>query len=95
LLERLCAFDVKIYYADNFDVYPLLIPPEMLIQTKKETHGIERNNAPQRHWFARFRRRTCVVSRSVEMVDLTCALYAWFHSKEGKRRLFDLRIAIS
>ena len=90
-LERLETFDVKIYFADNWDGYAWSIPPEKLIQTKAETHGIERNNSQQRHWFARFRRRTCVVSRSVEMVDLTTALFAWFHSKEGKRRLFDLR----
>jgi insertion element IS1 protein InsB len=34
---------------------------------------------PQRHWFARFRRKTCVVSRSEEMVDLTTMLYAGVH----------------
>jgi len=43
-----------------------------------------------RHWFARFRRRTCVVSKSIEMVDLTVALFAKFHSKFGKRLLFSL-----
>ena len=31
-----------------------------------------------KNWFARFRRRTCVVSRSLLMVDLTMALYAKF-----------------
>jgi len=40
---------------------------------------IESNNMPQRHWFARFRRKTCVVSRSLEMVDLTTMLYAAVH----------------
>ncbi|MBF0426297.1 MAG: IS1 family transposase, partial [Magnetococcales bacterium] len=29
--------------------------------------------------FARFRRRTIVVSKSLEMVDLTVALFARFH----------------
>jgi len=56
-----------------------LIPPELLIQTKTQTHLIESNNFPQRHWFARFRRKTCVVSRSAAMVDLTVGLYANFH----------------
>jgi len=42
----------------------------MLVRTKAETHGIERNNFRQRHWFGRFRRKTCVVSRSTQMVDL-------------------------
>jgi len=50
----------------------------LLIQTKAETHGVERDNFRQRHWFARFRRKTCVVSRSLQMVDLTMSLYAKF-----------------
>jgi len=56
-----------------------MIPEEMLLQSKKYTHPIERNNFRQRHWFARFRRKTCVVSRSLQMVDLTMALFAKFH----------------
>jgi insertion element IS1 protein InsB len=43
----------------------------------------ESNNARQRHWFARFRRRTCVVSRSVEMVEATMALFARYHGNGG------------
>jgi insertion element IS1 protein InsB len=56
-----------------------MIPAFMLIQSKAETHLIESNNMPQRHWFARFRRKTCVISRSLEMIDLTVMLYAKFH----------------
>ena len=90
LLERLEKFNVKVYYSDGWDGYAELIPPDRLTQTKAQTHGIERNNSQMRHWFARFRRRTCVVSRSLEMVDLTVALFAKFHSKLGKRSLFSL-----
>jgi insertion element IS1 protein InsB len=32
-----------------------------------------------RHWFARFRQRTCVVSKTIEMVDATIALFAAYH----------------
>jgi IS1 family transposase len=92
LLERLEKFDVKVYCTDRWESYAELIPPEKLVQTKAETPAIERNNGQQRHWFARFRRRTCVVSRSVEMVDVTMALFAKFHSKRGKRDLWNLRI---
>ena len=48
--------------------------------------GSESNNARQRHWFARFRRRTCVVSRSVEMVEATMALFAHYHCNGGGSR---------
>ena len=79
MLERLKGLDVEVYFADGWESYAKLIPPEMLIQTKAETHGIERNNFRQRHWFGRFRRKTCIVSRSKEMVDLTMGLFATFH----------------
>jgi IS1 family transposase len=79
LYERLSAWNVDIYFADGWNAYSDIIPPEMLIQTKAETHLIESNNAPQRHWFARFRRKTVCVSRSEKMVDLTVGLYANFH----------------
>jgi hypothetical protein len=62
-----------------FRAYAELIPPEFLEQSKAETHLIESNNMPQRHWFARFRRKSCVVSRCERMVDLTIMLYAKFH----------------
>ena len=42
------------------------------------------NNARRRHWFARFRRRTCVVSRSVAMVEATMALFAYYHCNGGE-----------
>jgi transposase len=67
---------IDIYFSGHWHIYGELIPPELLIQTKTETHFIESNNMPQRHWFARFRRKTCVVSRSLEMVELTTILYA-------------------
>ena len=79
LYERLKLWKVDVFFADGWHSYSDIIPPELLIQTKAETHLIESNNAPQRHWFARFRRKTVCVSRSKEMVDLTIGLYANFH----------------
>ena len=67
------------FFADAWSVYSSIIPSELLIQTKSETHLIESNNMPQRHWFARFRRETVCVSRSEDMVNLTVGLYAKFH----------------
>lgn len=82
--------DVTVYFSDRLNTYAELIPPDRLVQTKKETYGIENNNGRQRHWFARFRRRTCVVSRSWKMVDLTMALFARFHCNRPSHLLFDL-----
>ena len=53
--------------------------PKILLQSKSQTVFIERNNGRQRHWFARFRRKSIAVSKTLEMVDLTMALFARFH----------------
>ena len=55
------------------------ISPNDLFQGKAGTVAIERNNCRQRHWFARFRRKSLVVSKALHMVDLTMALFARFH----------------
>ena len=79
MFKRLKKWNVKVYFGDHYGVYRDFISTECLIQTKSETHLIESNNFTQRHWFARFRRKTCCVSRSIEMIDLTIFLYAAFH----------------
>ena len=79
LYKRLKVWNVDVYFADGWRAYSDLIPKKLLIQSKSETHLIESNNMPQRHWFARFRRKTCVVSRCLEMIDLTTMLYAAVH----------------
>jgi hypothetical protein len=49
----------------------VLLPAGQLYTGKDETHGIERDNARQRHWLARFRRRSIVVSKATRMVDVS------------------------
>ncbi|MCL1886106.1 MAG: IS1 family transposase [Dehalococcoidia bacterium] len=61
MLERLKCSDVAVFFADGWESYAELIEPKMLVQTKAETHGIERNNFRQRHWCGRFRRKICIV----------------------------------
>lgn len=79
LYKRLKHWGVDVFFSDGWQTYKDIIPKKYLIQSKSETHLIESNNMPQRHWFARFRRKTCVVSRLKEMVDLTTILYARVH----------------
>ena len=40
--------------------------------------GVVRGDFCQRYWFVCFRRKACVVSCSLHMVDLTLVLYAKF-----------------
>ena len=45
LLNRLQQYNVTIYYTDKWDAYADLIPADMLVQTKRETNLVERNNS--------------------------------------------------
>ncbi len=78
---------MRLYCVDGWAAYAALIPPGRLFVGKEETHGIERDHARQRHWLARFRRRSIVVSKAARMVDASIALFARFGSNE---RLGDL-----
>lgn len=67
------------FCSDEYVVYTETIPKEQLLQTKSQTIYVEQNNGRQRHWFARFRRKSIVVSKTLEMIDFTMALFAKFH----------------
>ena len=87
LLERLKRWGARLYCADDWAAYAELIPLGRLYAGKDETHGIERDHARQRHWLARFRRRSIVVSKAERMVDASIALFARFG---GNDKLQDL-----
>ena len=78
----------RLYCADDWAAYQLAIPSGRLFVGKEQTHGIERDHARQRHWLARFRRRSIVVSKTLRMVDASIALFARFG---GNDRIGDLR----
>ena len=78
LVDRLAPWDVKRYGTDRWATYASVIPQDNLLQSQATTHDIERNHGRQRHWFGRFKRKSIMVSKSKEMVDLTMALFAKF-----------------
>src|SRR3954452_13788166 len=90
MLERLKRWRVRLYCADDWAAYAELIPQGRLYVGKEETHGIERDHARQRHWLARFRRRTCVVSRAERMVEASIALFARFADDRGIDELLSM-----
>jgi len=90
MLDRLQQLNVKVFFADNWEAYAELIPSELLVQTKAQTHGVERNNFRQRHWCGRFRRKTCMVLCSLRMIDLTVFLFARFHVNGSREEIWNL-----
>src|SRR3954453_5361154 len=91
LLERLERWGVRLYCADGWEAYGELIPQGRLYVGKEETHGIERDHARQRHWLARFRRRTCVVSKAARMVEASIALFARFGGNDSVAELRSMQ----
>jgi len=67
-----------------------VIPAEKLIQGKRNTIEIEQNNSNVRHYLARMTRRTKVVSKSIEMIDLSLRIEyclnesGWYNSFQQK-----------
>jgi insertion element IS1 protein InsB len=79
MLDRLKAWKIKVYYTDEWSSYFAELPKEKHCAEKKHTHRIESNNARQRHWFARFRRKALAVTKSLDMLEYTLRLFAHFH----------------
>lgn len=67
------------FITDDWEGYHRLIPEDRLYTGKDLTFPIEQDNSNIRHFLARFRRRTKVVSKVEEMVDLSLRAYHYFH----------------
>jgi insertion element IS1 protein InsB len=90
MVDRLASWDVKVDCTDQWGTYASVIPQDKLGQSKTTTHDIERNHCRQRHWFGRFKRKSIIVSKSTEMVDLTMALFARFWVNGNQDELLSL-----
>ena len=62
---------MRLFCTNDWAPYAAALPEGRRYIGKDQTQRSESNNARQRHWFARFRRRTCVVSKSLTMVEAT------------------------
>jgi insertion element IS1 protein InsB len=74
LLDKI-GLEGKTFVTDDWEGYHRLIPEDQLFTGKDPTVPIEQGNSDIRHFLARFRRRTKVVSQVVEMVDLSLRSY--------------------
>ena len=81
---------MRLYCTDDWAAYVEAIPQGRLFVGKEETHGIERDHSRQRHWLARFRRRTCVVSKALHMVEASIALFVRFGDSVGMTELMSM-----
>jgi insertion element IS1 protein InsB len=61
---------------------------------KSVTHEIERSNCRNRHQFGRFKRKSIVVSKPEEMVDLTMAFFARYRLNGDLSEIFAFDVII-
>ena len=90
MVDRLARWEVTFYCTDHWSVYASVFPAERLVMSKARTDGIERIHCRQRHWFGRFKRKSIIISKSKEMVDLTMALSARFWVNGNQDALLSL-----
>ena len=69
------------FITDDYEAYHKLIPEDQLFTGKDLTFPIEQDNSNTRHYLARFRRKSKVTSRSLQMVDLSLILL--YHFSQG------------
>jgi insertion element IS1 protein InsB len=73
----------KIFVTDDWAGYHRLIPENQLFTGKDLTFPIEQDNSNVRHYLARFRRKTKVVSKCRIMVDLSLRLLHHLQNPEN------------
>ena len=98
LLKRLSEWEVTVYCTDDWAAYEKEIekncPKAHHVISKSETFRIEGNNSDTRHWLGRFHRKTKIVSKSPQMVELSLALFAKFRVNGTPDLLRNWRLSL-
>ena len=84
----------RTFLTDDWKVFHKLIPSNQLLTGKDLIFSIEQDNSDIRHYTARFRRRTKVVSRSEKMVDLTLRLHRHLDQPHNYQSLSNAFLSI-
>lgn len=91
LYERVDAnFKPVCYATDDYACYTATLPKAQHATGKDLTYTTEQHNSDTRHWLARFRRKSKVVSHCTKMVRLSLIAVEYVHKGEGLRKLTEL-----
>jgi len=83
-----------IFYTDDWDAFAKILPPERHIIGKAGTITIEQDNSNTRHYLGRFTRRTKVVSKKDEMVNMSISLWLALTDAETLRKFKDVALSV-
>ena len=91
LYERVDAKFKPLYYAtDDYTCYSATLPEEQHAIGKDLTYTTEQHNSDTRHYLARFRRKSKVVSKCKKMVRLSLIAAEYVHKGEGLHELLEI-----
>jgi insertion element IS1 protein InsB len=80
-------FPQVLYATDDFTTYPKILPCKRHAVGKELTYTTEQHNSDTRHWMARFRRKSKVVTHSPEMARLSVIAVEYVHKCGGLEKL--------
>jgi insertion element IS1 protein InsB len=83
-------FKPAFYVTDDFKAYRQILPQNKHTVGKDLTYTAEQHNSDTRHWLARFRRKSKVVTHSPEMVRLSVIAAEHVHKGGGFEQLRQL-----
>ncbi|WP_158706887.1 IS1 family transposase [Candidatus Phycorickettsia trachydisci] len=75
LYDQVKHLKTCIFYTDDWSAFKQVLPPKRHVVGKEHTLTIERDNSNTRHHLGRMTRKTKVVSKSLEMVDITLKMW--------------------
>ena len=78
MYDKIGFSEIPYVYSDRYESYKEFFLESKITQSKRHTSPIERNNGRQRHWIAAFGRKSIVVTKSIENLERTMALFARF-----------------
>jgi insertion element IS1 protein InsB len=77
------------FYTDNWDAFEAVLPANRHVVGKAHTITIEQNNSNTRHYLGRMTRRTKIVSKTEEMVNVSMKLWCCIAEYNGWEFLRD------
>jgi insertion element IS1 protein InsB len=83
-------FKPAFYVTDDFAPYRQVLPQNRHAVGKDLTYTAEQHNSDTRHWLARFRRKSKVVSHCPDMVRLSLIAAEYIHKGGGLDALRQL-----
>lgn len=91
LFERVEEKYAPVFYAtDDFNAYGQVLPRGRHVVGKDLTFTAEQHNSDTRHWMARFRRKSKVVTHCSDMARLSLIAAEYIHKGGGFDRLRKL-----